>query len=116
VLPSRVRDRLLERLRTLAPEVQLDPARVAQEAAIHADRYDVTEEVVRLSGHLAQVGELLAGTDGEPVGKRIDFLVQEIHRETNTISSKSADLETSRSALALKAELEKVREQVQNLE
>jgi uncharacterized protein (TIGR00255 family) len=115
-LPQALRDRLLERLRGLAPDVQLDPARVAQEAAIQADRCDVTEEVVRLAGHLAQVRELLVRPDGEPVGKRIDFLVQEIHRETNTINSKSGDLEMSRAALALKAELEKVREQVQNLE
>jgi uncharacterized protein (TIGR00255 family) len=116
VLPALLRDRLVERLRALAPEVQLDPARMAQEAAIAADRSDVTEELVRLAAHLEQAGELLGRPGEEPVGKRLDFLVQEINRETNTINSKCSDLELGRLALALKSEAEKVREQVQNLE
>jgi len=115
-LPSTVRDRLLERLKSLGQEVALDPARTAQEAAILADRCDVTEEIVRLSGHLEQALALVSRPDGEPVGKRLDFLLQELNRETNTINSKSADLELSRHALGLKAEIEKVREQVQNVE
>jgi uncharacterized protein (TIGR00255 family) len=114
--PGRVRDRLVERLRALAPEVIVDPARLAQEAALQADRCDVTEELVRLEGHLEQARALVDRPDGEAVGKRLDFLVQEIHRETNTVNSKSADLEMSRKALALKAEVEKVREQIQNVE
>jgi len=115
-IPDSIRDRLLERLNRLGPDVELDPARVAQEAVLLADRSDVTEELVRLEGHLEQASALLERPDGEPVGKRLDFLLQEINRETNTVNSKSADLELSRKALALKAEVEKVREQVQNLE
>lgn len=115
-LPGTVRDRLIERLQSLSPDVELEPARLAQEAAILADRCDVTEELVRLEGHLDQTRSLLDQPDGEPVGKRMDFLLQEINRETNTINSKSADLELSRKALALRAEIEKVREQIQNLE
>jgi len=115
-IPGILLQRLLERLRTLAEGVDLDPARLAQEAAYLADRADVTEELVRLSGHLSQVAALLSEPDGEPVGKRLDFLLQEVNRETNTVNSKSADLTVSRAVLALKSEAEKVREQIQNLE
>jgi uncharacterized protein (TIGR00255 family) len=80
------------------------------------DRSDVTEELVRLGGHLCQARTVLAHPDGEPVGKRLDFLLQEIGRETNTVGSKASDLEISRLVLELKGEAEKVREQVQNLE
>ncbi len=115
-IPDKLRERLVERLNGLAPEVALDPARVAQEAVLLADRSDVTEELVRLEGHLAQAADLIDRPDGKPVGKPLDFLLQEIQRETNTLNSKSADLELSRMALELRAEVEKVREQVQNLE
>jgi uncharacterized protein (TIGR00255 family) len=116
VLPTSVRDRLVERLESLSGKIELDPTRVAQEAAILADRCDVTEELVRLEGHLEQARSLVDSPDGETLGKRLDFLLQEINRETNTVNSKSADLDLSRNALALKAEIEKVREQVQNVE
>lgn len=115
-VPEAVRRKLLDRLRTLGEGVELDPTRLAQEAAFLADRSDVTEEIVRLRGHLARVAALLSEPDGEPVGKRLDFLLQEVNRETNTVNSKAADLEVSRAALAIKAEAEKVREQIQNLE
>jgi uncharacterized protein (TIGR00255 family) len=115
-VPAEARRKLLERVETLAEGVELDPARLAQEAAFLADRCDVTEELVRLEGHLGQVRALLAEPDGGPVGKRLDFLLQEVHREINTVSSKSADLELSRLALSMRAEAEKVREQIQNLE
>jgi uncharacterized protein (TIGR00255 family) len=115
--PAAVRTRLEERIAALvAPSVPVDPARLAQEVAFLADRCDVTEELVRLESHLRQARDLLARPDGDPVGKKLDFLLQEIHRETNTINSKSGDLEISRRALDLKSEAEKVREQVQNLE
>lgn len=114
--PGALHERLLERLRMLGATVALDPTRVAQEAALLAERADVTEELVRLAGHLEQSEALLARPDGEPVGKRLDFLLQELQRETNTIGAKAADLAVSRGALALKGELEKVREQIQNLE
>jgi uncharacterized protein (TIGR00255 family) len=115
-IPDQLKQKLLQRLATLGSDVELDPSRLAQEATFLADRADVTEEIVRLEGHLAQAGGLLEKPDGGPVGKRLDFLLQEIHRETNTICSKSSDLELTRGALALKAEAEKVREQIQNLE
>lgn len=116
-LPVAAHRKLLERIETLtAGGPALDPGRLAQEAAFLADRADITEELVRLDGHIDQSASLVTGPDCEPVGKRLDFLLQEIHRETNTINSKSGDLEISRRALALKSEAEKVREQVQNLE
>ena len=115
-IPDTLRERLVERLSGLAGDGALDPARVAQEAVLLAERSDVTEELVRLEGHLAQASALIDRPDGKPVGKPLDFLLQEIQRETNTVNSKSADLELSRMALELKAEVEKVREQVQNLE
>lgn len=114
--PKFLHDRLRERIESLTAGIGIDPARLAQEAAFLADRGDVTEELVRLDGHLLQARQVLEGKDGEPVGKRLDFLLQEIHRETNTISSKSSDLEIARRALDLKSEAEKVREQIQNLE
>lgn len=115
-IPDQLRDRLVERLSGLPGDLALDPARVAQEAVLLADRADVTEELVRLEGHLQQAAKRIDRPDGKPVGKPLDFLLQEIQRETNTINSKSADLEVSGLALELKAEIEKVREQVQNLE
>jgi uncharacterized protein (TIGR00255 family) len=115
-MPPLVRDRLLQRLEALAGEVELDEARIAQEAAHLADKCDVTEEIVRLEGHLAQAEAILQASERKAVGKRLDFLVQEIIRETNTICSKSSDLDLTRSALELRAGTEKIREQVQNLE
>lgn len=115
-VPAAIRDRLTERVTALLGEAPLDPGRVAQEVAFLADRADVTEEIVRLEGHLGQARRLVESPDGEPVGKRLDFLIQEIHRETNTVGSKSPDLELTRAVLELKSETEKVREQVQNLE
>jgi uncharacterized protein (TIGR00255 family) len=114
-VPEAVRDKLLERISKLVSEDQLDAGRLEQEAAYLADRADITEELVRLEAHLKAGHELLA-VDGEPVGKKLEFLLQEIGRETNTIGSKSSDLEITRNALAIKAEAEKLREQVQNLE
>jgi uncharacterized protein (TIGR00255 family) len=92
----------------------LDPARLATEVAVWADKTDVSEELARLRAHLAQLATLLAG-DG-PVGRTLDFLIQEIHREVNTIGSKADDLEISQAIIAAKSTLEKMREQVQNLE
>ncbi|MDH3627667.1 MAG: YicC family protein [Acidobacteriota bacterium] len=115
-LPDRLKVRLEERLAQLATQVELDPGRVAQEAAILAERSDVSEELVRLEGHLQQAERLLRSEDGKPVGKRLDFLVQEIHREVNTVGSKSQDLDLTRITLEMKSETEKIREQVQNLE
>jgi len=115
-VPGILKDKLVQRLDGLSGVADLDPARVAQEAAYLADRSDVTEEIVRLEGHLAQTRVLLDEPDGEPLGKRLEFLLQEIHRESNTVCSKAADLELTQHALAVKLEVEKAREQVLNLE
>ena len=104
-----------ERVRTLFADVSLDPGRLEQEAALAADRADVAEELQRLRGHLDQFGGLLAKPP-EGVGKRLDFLAQEILRELNTLGSKSRDLASTREVLEMKAETEKIREQVQNIE
>ena len=115
-MPSIARDRLMERIRRLLPpDVVLDPGRLEQEVALQADRCDIHEELVRLSAHL-KAGRGLLVESSEPVGKRFEFLLQEIGRETNTITSKSNDLETTTTALAIKAEIEKLREQIQNVE
>lgn len=116
LVPELLQKKIVERVQQLVTQVTLDPARIAQEAAFLADRSDATEEIVRLEGHLAQALSLLAESEGEPVGKRLEFLLQEIHREINTVASKSADLGISRHALDLKAESERIREQIQNLE
>ena len=91
-----------------------DPQRVAQEIAIFADRCDISEEITRFNSHLGQFSDLLQLQ--EPVGRQLDFLVQELNREANTIGSKSNDAILTRQVVALKAELEKIREQVQNIE
>ena len=111
--------RLAERLRDLLKGVQIDPQRLAQEAAILADRSDISEELARLKIHAAQLAGLLDG--GGEVGKKLDFLLQEMNRETNTILSKTngageAGLKITELALGAKASIEKVREQSLNLE
>lgn len=106
--------RLKERIAQLLGDTALDEARVAQEVALLADRSDVTEELVRFRSHLGQVAEAFA--QGEPVGRKLDFLLQELNREVNTIGSKGNDSEIAALVVEMKAELEKVREQVQNIE
>ncbi len=106
---------LKERVRTLFPDVPIDPGRLEQEAALIADRADVAEELQRLSGHLDQFEGILGNGSGS-VGKTLDFLTQEILRELNTLGSKSRDLLSTREILDMKAETEKIREQVQNIE
>ena len=90
--------------------------RIALEAAIFADKANITEELVRLGSHISQLRKFLQSDGREAVGKKIDFLIQEMNREANTIGSKSNDREITSSMLDLKAEIEKVREQVQNIE
>ena len=89
--------------------------RIAVEVAVFADKCDITEELVRLDSHMDQMSEILL-EGSKAVGKRLDFLVQEMNRETNTIGSKANDLETTNIMLAIKSEVEKIREQVQNIE
>ncbi|HUK66391.1 MAG TPA: YicC/YloC family endoribonuclease [Anaeromyxobacteraceae bacterium] len=108
------RVRLTERIAELARGYTLDPARLAQEVAIFADRTDVAEEVTRLKSHMDQTRALLRGS--EPAGRKAEFLVQEMNREVNTIGSKAQSAEIAGRVVALKAEIERMREQVQNVE
>lgn len=107
------RQRLRDRLADLADVPDLDPGRLETEAVLLSDKLDVTEETVRLRSHLEQVREALAAP--EPVGRRLNFLSQEIGREVNTIGSKANDAEITRLSVSMKEELEKIREQVQNV-
>lgn len=95
---------------------QPDPARLAQEIAILAERTDVTEELTRLGSHIGQLRSLLIDAGREAVGRKLDFMIQEMGREVNTISSKAMDAQISLDVVTIKAELEKIREQVQNIE
>lgn len=108
------RAKLQERLDRQAPDIACDPQRLAQEVAIFADRCDISEELTRFRSHLEQFRELFK--NGEPVGRQMDFLVQELNRETNTMGSKSNDALLTRTVVGIKSELEKIREQVQNIE
>jgi uncharacterized protein (TIGR00255 family) len=110
----RLQKRIGELLSRNGQLVEIDPARLAQEVAYLSDRSDVSEEMVRLRSHLAQFREAL-NSSGE-TGKMLDFLLQELNREANTTLSKSTDLSIKEAALAIKAEVEKLREQVQNVE
>jgi uncharacterized protein (TIGR00255 family) len=114
----RQRDKLREAVRQLTGGASVDEQRVAQEIAILADRLDVSEELDRLRAHVAAVREALAGRGNppEPVGKRLGFLVQEMLREANTTGSKAADAEILHAVVSIKEELERIREQVDNLE
>jgi len=112
--PAMIKARLEGRIQDLLGSAGIDAGRIAQEAAILADKADVDEEICRLRSHLDQAGDLL-GKD-EPVGRRLEFLVQEFLRETNTIASKSSATDISVLAVELKSEIEKIREQVANLE
>lgn len=111
---TRLQKRIGELLNRGGQVVEIDPARLAQEVAYLADRSDVSEEMVRLRSHLNQFQEAL-DTPGE-AGKMLDFLLQELNREANTTLSKSTDLQIKEAGLAIKAEVEKLREQVQNVE
>ena len=107
-------DKLVERVRELLGDVTLDEGRILQEVAIYADKVAVAEETVRLRSHIAQLREFISSD--EPVGRKLDFLVQEINRETNTIGSKCNDVEIAKKVVEVKAEIEKIREQIQNIE
>lgn len=106
------RGRLVRRLEELGLEI--DPPRLAQEAALVAERLEVSEELVRLRAHTARFGEMLG--EDQPVGRRLDFLLQEMLREANTVGAKLQEAELAQAVVELKAELERMREQVQNLE
>jgi uncharacterized protein (TIGR00255 family) len=109
-----LRERLEQRLAALAPELETDPSRLEQEVVLYVDRQDVTEETVRLRSHLDQFAETLDASGA--VGRKLEFVLQEMGRETNTLGSKSADAVLTRVVVELKTEQEKLREQVLNLE
>lgn len=108
------REKLRKRITELLEKTALDETRLAQEVAYLAERSDITEEIARLKSHLAQLRDLLVGDND--IGKKLDFLLQETNREANTILSKSADLTICDAAIAIKTEVEKLREQAQNVE
>ena len=113
-LPDEIFARVQRRVAELLGQLEVDPQRLAQEAALLADKAGIDEEIIRLRAHVAAVREQL-GQEG-PIGRRLEFLVQEMGRETNTIGSKSASSSISGRVVDLKSELEKIREQVANLE
>lgn len=118
-MPGAFRERLEKRVRELLQGTGIEPSRLAQEVAFQAMRCDITEELTRLGSHTAQAEQLLS--EGDDAGKRLDFLLQEMNREANTILSKTADVpgagdEIQNAAIAMKLEIEKLREQVQNVE
>ena len=106
--------KLNDRIATLLGNVEVDRARLATEVALFADKASIDEEITRLHSHIAQMRSLLV--DQEPAGRKLDFVVQEMNREFNTIGSKANDGELTKLVLTGKAEIEKIREQVQNIE
>lgn len=111
---SEYRAKLQRRMAEVLENTQIDQSRILTEAAIFSDKIAVDEETVRLRSHLAQLDEILVG--GGIVGRKLDFLIQEFNREANTIGSKCGDVEITRTVLEIKGEIEKIREQVQNIE
>lgn len=108
------RERLEQKIKELLAATDIDEQRVLTETAVFADKVAVAEETVRLRSHIGQFCELLESE--EPVGRKLDFIVQEMNRESNTIGSKAQDLEITRTVVDIKAEIEKIREQIQNIE
>jgi uncharacterized protein (TIGR00255 family) len=113
-ISAEYKEKLEKRVRELLGDVKLDENRIAMEVAIFADKSNIDEEIVRLSSHIVQMRETLELA--EPVGRKLDFIIQEMNRETNTIGSKANDLELTNTVLNIKNEIEKIREQVQNVE
>lgn len=108
------REKLTARMMEVLQSTTIDESRILTESAIYADKIAVDEETVRLRSHVAQLRDMLKSND--PMGRKMDFLIQEVNRESNTIGSKCGDLTIARDVVALKAEVEKIREQVQNIE
>lgn len=108
------REKLEKRMQELLADTTIDPQRILTEVAVFADRTAIDEETVRLRSHLSQMDEMLR--DEKPIGRKLDFLVQEMNRESNTIGSKANDVTLSKIVVELKSEIEKIREQIQNIE
>ena len=107
-------ERFEQRIEALLGDRQIDPGRLEQEVAVLVDRLDVTEEIVRLESHIDQFAGLLA--EGRGVGKKLEFLLQEMHREANTLGTKAADAQLTHNVIEMKAQIERMREQTQNIE
>ena len=114
VVLEEYRNRLNEKIKTLTEGIELDETRLAQETAVMADRCDISEEITRLGSHFEQFNSMF-GNSG-PIGRKMEFVTQEINRETNTIGSKSVDYQVSQSVIEIKSLLEKIREQILNIE
>lgn len=112
--PLEAKERMVARIKPLLDDVEMDPIRIAQEVAMLADRLDCTEECVRLDAHLDQFRHLIEGP--ELAGRKLNFLLQEMNREANTIGSKANDVEIAHAVIVMKEEIERLREQVQNVE
>jgi len=112
--PQEAKERMVARIKPLLDDVEMDPIRIAQEVALLADRLDCTEECVRLAAHLDQFRHLIEGP--ELAGRKLNFLLQEMNREANTIGSKANDVEIGHAVIVMKEEIERIREQVQNVE
>ncbi|NMA38245.1 MAG: DUF1732 domain-containing protein, partial [Papillibacter sp.] len=110
------REKLLKRMREVLEGADIDEARILTEAALFADKTDVDEELVRLASHISQIRELFTSGSHSGIGRKLDFIVQELNREANTIGSKCSDLEITKLVVDLKSEIEKIREQAQNIE
>lgn len=114
VTVAEYRSRLYAKMQEVLAASSMDESRILAEAAIFADKVAVDEETVRLRSHLDQLAQMLS--DGGAIGRKLDFLLQEMNREANTIGSKGNDLQQARTVVDIKAELEKIREQTQNIE
>jgi uncharacterized protein (TIGR00255 family) len=110
------REKLVRRMNEILAGANIDEARILTEAALFADKTAVDEELVRLESHIEQLRGLLGAGNGSGVGRKLDFIVQELNREANTIGSKCSDLEITRLVVDMKSEIEKIREQAQNIE
>lgn len=108
--------RLARRVRELTDGVEISEERLAQEVAIMAEKSDISEEITRLHSHFSQLSLIMADTESKDQGRKMDFLIQEMAREVNTIGAKSGDMEIAKGVITLKSELSKIREQVQNIE
>jgi len=111
---ARWREKIIERLKSVLGEDMIDSNRLLQEAALMADKLDISEEISRIKNHLTQFREILK--QGNTIGKKLDFLLQEINREVNTVSCKSSDYAVSTLVVEMKTEIEKIREQIQNIQ
>jgi len=112
--PQEAKERMVARIKPLLDDIEMDPIRIAQEVALLADRLDCTEECVRLAAHLDQFRHLIE--NNEFAGRKLNFLLQEMNREANTIGSKANDVEIAHAVVVIKDEIERLREQVQNVE